>query len=201
MENMKEILECDECERKASKGEIGFCAGCENIYCVKGGCEWMRDEDGLFICEACYPEKCRAGFFVDDAGRRLKVEPLEKYIFPGQDLDDAVKILRSAGYEEKYRLEGNKKIVKYGKDCGLYLLFNEEGRVTRIGMWEGLHKTKRGIALYASKEEVIEVYGDNFGVEEISGYISYYSFPDDNVIFMFTRVGMKRIVVTEIILY
>lgn len=73
---------------------------------------------------------------------------MEKYVSLGQNIDEAVEALEKGGYEPKYRLDNDeKRIVKYGKDCGIYLLFDEGYRVSRIGIWDGLHRSDKNIGL------------------------------------------------------
>lgn len=202
MKDKKQIYECDECGRKGKwEEEVELCSGCENIYCINGGCGWNREEDSLFICEACYPVDCKAKFIVENSQERIKLDPSEKYVFIGQDIDEAVEVLEKEGYVPKYRIDDkDRKIVKYGKDCGIYFLFDDNGKVNSIGIWDGLHRTDKNIGLFATREDVVSVYGDDFIVDEVSGYISYYHYEKKNLKFMITRVGQKRFVVTEIIL-
>lgn len=202
MEKTKEIYKCDECGKSGKwEEEIGLCSGCENVYCLNGGCNWLREEDNFSVCEACYPEQCRAKFIIESSLERVKLEPMEKYIYTGQNINDAVSVLEKEGYTPKYRLDNDgKRIIKYPKGCGIYLLFGDEYRVKGIGIWDGLHRTDNNIGLFATEEDVVAAYGDGFTVEKISGYISYYHYSEHNLKFMLTRVGKDRVVVTEIIL-
>ena len=119
----------------------------------------------------------------------------------GRVLNKAVEVLKKNGYIFKYSLNrGEKRIFKYGKDCGIYLLFDVNGKVTSIGMWTGKHRTDKDLSFYDAKEDMVQVYGDGFTVEDLGGYLKSYHYREHNMKFVLTRVGAQREFVTEIIL-
>ncbi|HPZ07204.1 MAG TPA: hypothetical protein PL110_03765 [Candidatus Eremiobacteraeota bacterium] len=190
---MTEEIICKECGKKEK--HIALCSGCEDYFCYKSGCNWITKKKGLFICETCYPVESHSKFIM--APPALRIERLEKIILIGEELEKALNLLKNEGYTEKYRLE-EEKIIKYGKNCGIYLLFSNENRISAIGIWHGCHETDKGIGLGSSKEEMIKVYGNNFTSQSEGIAITCYNY--SNLRFKLIRVGQEREVITEIII-
>ena len=193
--NSEEEIVCRECGRTGHK-KFAMCSGCEDYFCYNGGCNWISKKKGLFICENCSPEESHAKFIIDPPGRSLRIERLEEKISIGESETLATEILKSRGYVEKYRLDK----IKYGKNCGLYFLRGSEAKISKIGVWSGLHETDRGIGIYSPEEDVIKVYGENFTAESSGKYNTFYHYKDFNLIFKLAKTGEARKVVTEIIL-
>ncbi|MEQ8222851.1 MAG: hypothetical protein ABRQ37_11150 [Candidatus Eremiobacterota bacterium] len=193
--NSEEEIVCRECGRTGHK-KFAMCSGCEDYFCYKDGCNWISKKKGLFICENCSPEESHAKFIIDPSLRNLRIERLEEIIAIGDNETHASDILKSRGYIEKYRLDK----IKYGKNCGLYFLRDSGAKISRIGIWSGLHETDRGIGIYSPLEDVINTYGENFTTESSGKYITFYHYKDSNLIFKLTKTGETRQVVTEIIL-
>lgn len=196
--NSEEEIVCKECGRRGHK-KFAMCSSCEDYFCYRHGCMWMSKKKGLFICETCSPEKSHAKFIIDPFTGSLRIERLEEIIAIGDKESQATDILKSRGYIERYRLAlENKRLIKYGKDCGIY--FDSEAEISRIGVWSGLHETAQGIGLYSPKEDIIKIYGENFAIEPSGKYITFYHYKDINLVLKLTKVAENRHVVTEIIL-
>jgi len=110
--------ECKECGRAGNEDGFAFCGGCEEFYCykVREGCNWINKEDeDLYICEACLPRDCEAGFTVESSQKRVLLESPGKFIWAGQAVNESIEVLKSEGYVPRYRLDREEnKIVKYG---------------------------------------------------------------------------------------
>jgi len=194
-------MKCSECGKKIEEEQrMKMCSGCEDFFCYNTGCMWLTERDGLYICEECLPEETCAAFIIKPSEKRIVVNET-KSLSPGQSVREAIEILKEEGYIHKYQIDrGEKSLIKFGKDCGLYFLSDSEGiKVNGIGIWSGAHKTDEGIAIYSSKEEVREVYGEAFEFEELDDYNSKCVYK--NITFFSTRVGPKREIVMEIFVF
>jgi hypothetical protein len=195
------MASCKECGKEGNEKQIYMCSGCEELFCYNTGCDWLTHKKGLYICEACSPSESYAKFIIDSHNKKLRIERLEKSIEIGINYNQAIAILESEGFKPKYKIEtGEKRIIKYGHDCGLYFIFDNNGLIINTGIWSGLHETDKGIGIGSPREDILKTYGENFSILSSGKYNETYYYEKDNLSFILAKTGNKREVVTGIIL-
>lgn len=194
-------MKCKECGKEGSKKDIHICSGCEDPFCYNSGCKWITRKKGLYICETCSPEERYAKFIIDGQNKKLRIERLEKFIEIGSPCSQAVTVLKSEGFEIKYKIDTDeKKIIKYGHNCGLYFIFDNNNVIVNVGIWSGLHETDKGIGIGSSREELLKTYGEDYSILSSKKYNEVYYYEKYNLSFVLTKTGINREVVTGMIL-